>query len=187
MGGFDACQSQRPRCVACLQESGDQLTPPPVASELNRLVAPVILGLVVLSSIRRKQAVGGWLLFFFGEVYVAVAVGAMAGIPVVAAVSPGPPSPSSPNLRLPALVVSLRMAVASTFLLKTREPLWGETTSHCDWPGTDARWDYLDRRHTLFSRHAGREYGEMVCLVGLAWVFLGAGAGAHGFLFENLG
>jgi hypothetical protein len=106
------------------------LTPQPITSELNRLVGPVVLGLAVLSYIRRKQAIGGWLLFFFGEVYVAVVVGALASIPVVAAVFPGPFSPSSPNLRLLSLVVSLRllgylgMAVASTFLLRVREPVW---------------------------------------------------------------
>jgi hypothetical protein len=89
----------------------------------------VILGLVVLSYIRRKQAIGGWLLFFFGEVYVGVVVGAIESLPVMAAVFPGPLSPSSQNVGLLAVVVSLRllgylaMAVASTLLLKAREPI----------------------------------------------------------------
>jgi hypothetical protein len=106
------------------------LTPQPITSELNRLVGPAIFGLVVLSYVRRKEAIGGWLMFFFGEVYVAVVVGAIASTPVVAAIIPAPLSSSSPSLRLLALVISLRllgylgMAVASTFLLKVREPIW---------------------------------------------------------------
>jgi hypothetical protein len=38
--------------------------------------------LVVLRSIGRKRAIGGWLLFFFGEVYLAVVVGAIASLTV---------------------------------------------------------------------------------------------------------
>ena len=68
-------------------------------------------------------------MFFFGEVYIAVVVGAIASIPAVAAIFPAPLS-SSPTLRLLALIVSLRllgyigMAVASTLLLRVREPIW---------------------------------------------------------------
>jgi len=86
----------------------------------------------MLSYIRRKAAIGGWLFFFFGEAYIGVMFGVVASVPVVAAAFPAEPSISTPDARLIAMVVLLRLfgyliiAVASTFLLKQRNSIWVE-------------------------------------------------------------
>lgn len=113
------------------RDAGTELTPQPVA-ELNRFLGPAIIGLAMLSYIRRKAAIGGWLFFFFGEAYIGVVFGVVASVPVVAAAFPAEPSIPTPNARLIAMVVLLRLfgyliiAVASTLLLKQRNSIWVE-------------------------------------------------------------
>jgi hypothetical protein len=108
------------------------LTPQLVGAELNRFLGPAIIGLAMLSYIRRKAAIGGWLFFFFGEAYIGVVFGVVASVPVVAAAFPAEPSIPTPNARLIAMVVLLRLfgyliiAVASTFLLTQRDSIWVE-------------------------------------------------------------
>jgi hypothetical protein len=108
------------------------LTAQPIGVELNRFVGPAILALVILSYVRRKYAIGGWLLFFFGEAYVALLLGAVASVPVVAAAFPAQPLVSLSNARLIAVVVLLRLfgylivGVASTFLIEQRNSVWVE-------------------------------------------------------------
>jgi hypothetical protein len=108
------------------------LTAQPIGAELNRFVGPAIVALAILSYVRRKYAIGGWLLFFFGEAYIALLLGGIASVPVVAAAFPAQPSVSPLNARLIAIVVLLRLfgylivGVASTFLLQQRNAVWVE-------------------------------------------------------------
>jgi hypothetical protein len=101
---------------------------------LNLATKEIILFAMILwmsvSYIRRSEAIGGWLLLFFSQVYFGVVFTLLFSIPVVVRAFPPVPSVASPTPRLVVTLVFLRLAayailsIASTFLLRERNSIW---------------------------------------------------------------
>ena len=104
----------------------------PIAVRLNHLVVPIGIVLAIVSVLRRKEAIGGWLLFFFGQVYAGLFFAVLASVPIVAKAFAEQYLPQQSASHALATVVLLRLighiilAVASTFLLQERNPIWVE-------------------------------------------------------------
>jgi len=84
----------------------------------------------VLSYIRRKEAVGGWLMAFFCWAYAGLLVILLLSVPAVSVFFPATVNELSPKATALMFVVVLRLlgyvgtAVVSAFLLQTREWVW---------------------------------------------------------------
>jgi hypothetical protein len=102
----------------------------PVTATINHFAPAAVILLALLSYFRRKEEIGGWLMVFFSQIYVGVAVVLLGSIPIVAKAFPATPSGSSPVAKLVAVVTLLRLAayaivaIVSTFLLRERNSIW---------------------------------------------------------------
>jgi hypothetical protein len=104
----------------------------PLTPALNQFTVLAVIVLALASYFRRKEAIGGWLLFFFSLAYVRVVVVLLSSIPIVARAFPASPSVARPASKIVVVAVLLRLAAdvivatASTFLLRERSSLWVE-------------------------------------------------------------
>lgn len=99
---------------------------------LNLLVVVTFIVVAFVCYFRRKEAIGGWLLLFFSQMYIGATVVLLRSIPIVARAFPGTSTAPASVYKLVLLVTLLRLiahavlATVSTFLLRERSPLWVE-------------------------------------------------------------
>jgi hypothetical protein len=104
----------------------------PVTATINQFAPAAVILLALLSYFRRKEAIGGWLLVFFCQMYVGVVVVLLGSIPIVARAFPATPTVAAPASKLVVLVTLLRLAASvvvatvSTFLLRDQNSVWVE-------------------------------------------------------------
>jgi hypothetical protein len=98
----------------------------------SRLLNPVMLLLALVSYLRRREAIGGWLMFFFCTAYIGLLVALLISIPAVVALYPLPTMPPPSYAVVLGAVGLLRVvgyagvALVSTYLLRCQEWQWVE-------------------------------------------------------------
>jgi hypothetical protein len=102
----------------------------PLTLATKEIILFAMILLILASYIRRSEAIGGWLLLFFSQVYFGVVFTLLFSIPVVARAFPSVPPVASPTRRFVVILVLVRLAayailaIASTFLLRERNSIW---------------------------------------------------------------
>jgi hypothetical protein len=101
-------------------------------ARISGLLDPIVLILALVSYMRRREAIGGWLMFFFCTVYLGVLAALLVSIAAVAALYPPQSAPSVSNPPTLGIVTLLRLtgyggvALVSTYLLQRQEWQWVE-------------------------------------------------------------
>jgi hypothetical protein len=104
----------------------------PVTPALNLIAVVALIVIAFVSYFRRKEAIGGWLLLFFSQMYLGATVMLLRSVPIVARAFSATPTATTPVSKLVLLLTLLRLAAyavlatVSTLLLRERSSLWVE-------------------------------------------------------------